>query len=85
LTHILHLVAGDILKEYISTPEIDNQILSLVNLRLLNLNEENEEINDAQYNTLELNSMYYFLITLLFINIYYNHILILIIINSYNL
>jgi len=82
LTHILHLVAGDILKEYISTPEIDNQILSLVNLQLLNLNEENKEINDVQYNTLELNSMYYYLITLLCTNIYCYHLLILIIITA---
>jgi len=82
LTHVFHLVAGDILKEYISTPEIDNQILSLVNLRLLNLNEENEQINDVQYNTLELNSMYYYLITLLCTNIYCYHLLILIIITA---
>jgi len=44
------------LKEYISTPEINDQILQFINLRLLDLNDLNEEVEEEEYNTLEFTS-----------------------------
>jgi len=74
------------LNEYISTPEIDEQILYLTNLRLMALNDENNEVLE-EYDSLELNSTYFlipyyysFLLSSLFIIIilhYYDNSLLI--------
>jgi len=40
-------------REYTSTLEIDEQILQFINLRLLDLNDLNEEVEEEEFNTLE--------------------------------
>ena len=48
------------LREYTSTPEINERILRFINLRLLNLNDLNEEVEEEEFNTLEFTSTYSF-------------------------
>ena len=56
------------LKEYISTPEIDEQIHQFINLRLLNLNNLNEEVKEEEYNTLEFTSTLFSFLLVFFYN-----------------
>jgi len=44
------------LREYTLTPEIDERILRFINLRLLDLNDLNEEVEEEEFNTLEFTS-----------------------------
>jgi len=44
------------LREYTSTPKIDERILRFINLRLLDLNNLNEEVEEEEFNTLKFTS-----------------------------
>ena len=49
-------MASDIVKDFTSSLEIENQILEFTNLRLLELNTINEEVEESEYNNPEFNS-----------------------------
>jgi len=44
------------LREYTLRSEINEQIHSFINLRLLNLNDSNEEAKEEEFNTFEFTS-----------------------------
>jgi len=54
--HILHLVARSILQEFLITAELDEQLTSFINGRLLELNYSNNIVEEEEYNTPEFNS-----------------------------
>ena len=64
--HILNIIAGDLLKGFLSTAEIDQDILRYINRRLIVLNNEEDEDDeeDEEEYTPEFNSKYLIIIYL---------------------
>ena len=62
------------LKEFVSTAEIDEQLLQFTNQRLLELNTTNTIVDDEEFNTPEFNSkliLFLVFLLLLYTNNYY--------------
>jgi hypothetical protein len=65
VTHILHLVARSILNQFLTTTELNEQLSSFINGRLLELNYSNTIVEEEEFNTPEFNSKLFNIIVII--------------------